>query len=318
MGALDDLARKLSDPKRIGLDEDLANQLRLADESVTKVRLEAQSEEGRAFRTLHLLGAWVEDDTDLIGKGEVYWWSIPALGTSAGKVVWTPLCGLPTGAPPEKVGDKQWMKGFSLADPPLVAAIPPSDDYVAAFVHLGFFDDDWAPAKLAPAMKAGLTALAEIKAPVDSPEAFSAPIRKAIFDSLKAQQDDLMLERTIRVLREEGKGFGAGAIGSALTEFVRVYWIVRDLARTEQLGPWSLAKGQEQRVLPPSGLEGNGLLAIFARGGPVRADPFGTLDVARPFVNAAIEPRHETALAGGFNLVAEGDAEVVAFYTPPG
>lgn len=317
MGALDDLARTLSDTKRIGLDDDLAKQLRLADESVTKTRLEAQLEEGQAFRTVHVLGAWVEDDTDVIGKGEVYWWAIPMLGNTTGKVLWTPLCGLPTGVPPEKVGDKQWMKGFDLANPPMVVAIPPNPDYAAAFVHFGFFDDDWAPAKLAPAMKAGLTALAELKG-ADSPEGFSGPIRKAIFDSLKAQQDDLMLERTVRLLREEGKGYGSGAIGSALTEFIRVYWIVKDTERTETLGPWSLAKGQERRVLPPSGLEGQGLLSIFARGGPVRVDPFGTLDSERPFLNVAIEPRHESALAAGFNVVAEGDAEVIAFYTPPG
>lgn len=318
MGALDDLARTLSDPQRIGLDEDLAQQLRLADESVTKTRLEAQVDEGQSFRTVHLLGAWVEDDTDVIGKGEVYWWAIPMLGNASGKVVWTPVCGLPTGVPPESVGSKHWMKGFDLKKPPLILAIPPSSDYAAAFVHLGFFDDDWAPAKLPPAMRAGLVALAEIKGQADSPEAFFGPVRKAIFDSLKAQQDDLMLERTIKLLREEGKGYGAGEIGSALTEFVRVYWVVKDSERTETLGPWSLAKGQEQRVLSPSGFEGNGLLALFARGGPVRAEPFGTLDTERPFINAAIEPRHESSLSGGFTLVAEGDAEVIAFYTPPG
>jgi len=318
MGALDDLARTLSDPKRIGLDDDLAKELRLADESLTKTRLEAQLEDGKSFRTVHLLAAWVEDDTDIIGKGEVYWWAIPMLGNASGKVLWSPLCGLPTGVPPESVGSKSWMKGFDLAKPPMLVAIPPSEDYAAAFVHIGMFDDDWAPAKLAPAMKAGLSALASVKGALESSEAFSAPIRKAIFDSLKAQQDDLMLERTIKLLREEGKGYGAGAIGSALTEFVRIYWIVKDLDRTETLGPWSLAKGQEQRVLPPSGLEGNGLLSIFARGGPVRAEPFGTLDTERPFINAAIDSRHESALAGGFTIVAEGDADVVAFYTPPG
>lgn len=316
MGALDDLARTLSDPKRIGLDEDLGKQLRLADEAVTRTRLDAQLEEGKGFRTVHILGAWVEDDTDIIGKGEVYWWAIPMLGNASGKVVWSPLCGLPTGVPPERVGSKEWMKGFPLAKPPMIVAIPPSEDYAAAFVHLGFFEDDWAPAKLAPAMKAGLSKLAEIKAPADGPEPFSAPIRKAIFDSLKAQQDDLMLERTIKLLREEGRGYGAGAIGSALTEFIRVYWIVKELDRTETLGPWSLAKGQEQRVLPPSGFEGNGLLSLFARG-TVRAEPFGTLETERPFLNAAIDARHETSLAGGFNLVAESDAEVIAFYTPP-
>jgi len=317
MGALEDLAKLLSDPKRIGLDADLIKQLRLADEDVTRARLNAQLEDNARHRAVHLLGAYVEDDTDVLGKGEVYWWSIPMLGDATGKVEWNPLCGLPTGAPPERVGSGEWMK-LPLGKAPLLLAIPPGDDNAAGFVHLAFFDDDWEPAKLAPAMSAGLKALAELKFPAADTDSVVNPIRKAIHDSLLAKRDDKMFERTLRFLREEGKGYGSGTIASAMTEFVRVYWIVRDVGRTEQCGPWSLAKGQEQRVLPPSGLEGGGMLAIFARGANVNVNPFGTLTTETPFINAAIESRHESSLAGGFTISAEGDAEVIAFYTPPG
>jgi len=317
MGALEDLATLLSDTKHIGLDEELIKKLKIADADITRSRLNAQLEDDARHRAVHLLGAYVEDDTDLIGKGEVYWWSIPMLGDSSGKIVWNPLCGLPSGAAPERVGSHEWMK-FPLANPPLLLLIPPSDDVVAAFVHLAFFDDDWEPAKLPPAIAAGLRALGDVKFPAADTDSVVAPIRKAIHESLLAKRDDLMLERTLRFLREEGKGFGAGTIASAMTEFIRLYWIVREVGRTETCGPWSLAKGQEQRVLPPSGLKGGGMLAVFARGGTVNVNPFGTLSTETPFLNVAIETRHENTLAGGFTITAERDAEVIAYYTPPG
>jgi hypothetical protein len=315
MGELEDLAKLLSDPKRIGLDGDLVKQLRIADEDVTKSRLRAQREDDRAHKALHLLGAYVVDDTDAIGKGEVYWWAIPMLGDSDGKITWNALAGIPTGAAPEKVGSHEWMK-FPLKQPPLLLTIPPSDDVVAGFVHLAFFDDDWEPAKLPPAIAAGLRALGELKMPIDTPENFVAPIRKAIFESLLAKRDDLMLERTLRVLREEGRGYGTGTIHSELTEFIRAYWIVRDIDKTETCGPWSLTKGQEQRVLPPSGLTNGGMLAIFARGGEVRVNPFGSLTTETPFLNVGITAQHEASLSAGFTVTAEANAEVIAFYTP--
>lgn len=323
MGEVEDLAKLLSDTKRIGLDEELVKELRIADEDVTRSRLRARLDDGQAYRVLHLLGAYVEDDTDLVGGGEVYYWAIPMLGEASGKVTWNPLCGLPTGAPPEKVSSKHWMK-LPLKSPPALLVIPPGEDTVAGFVHLGFFDDDWEPAKLGPAMTAGLRALSEQKLPAESPDAFVAPIRKAIFDSLKAKRDDLMLERTLRVLREEGRGYGAGAISSALTEFIRVYWYVRDTEKTEVCGPWTLAKGQEQRVLPPSGFAGGGFLSVFGRSAKLTKDlsvtvgTLGSLSTDTPFINTGIEARHESALAAGLTITADTDAEVIAFYTPPG
>jgi hypothetical protein len=177
-------------------------------------------------------------------------------------------------------------------------------------VHLAFYDDDWEPANLASAIDAGMRALAGSKFPAANAEAAIEPVRAAITASLLDKRDDRMLERTLRFARDEGK------IGSATTEFVRVYWVVRDVERTELCGPFSLRKGQEQRIVPPSGLHGGGTLAIFARGGTVDAGAFGVLDTARPFLNIAIETRNEGALANGLTITAEADAEVVAYYTP--
>lgn len=310
MADVDDLAKQLSDPKRIGLDAELIKALSIPDEQTARAHV------GSGHRAVHLLGAYVENDTDAFGKGEVYWWALPMLGDASGKISWNPLCGLPTGAPPETVGSHEWMN-LSLAEPPLLLVIPPSSDVVAGYVHLAFFDDDWEPAKLPPAIAAGLRALAAVSFPAADPPAVIAPIRAAIQDALLSKRDDLMLERTLRFARDEGKGYGAGTISSATTEYMRAYWLVRDVGRTETCGPWSLAKGQQQRVLPAAGLHGGGTLAIFARGGTVDASPFGVLNTETPFVNVAIERRHEAALAGGLTITAETDADVVAFYTPP-
>ena len=266
-------------------------------------------------RAVHLLGAYVEDDTDLLGKGEVYWWSIPLLADAGGAVRWNAACGPVNGASPQTVGSHEWMD-ISLASPPLLLVIPPNDDAAAGLVHLAFFDDDWEPAKLGPAIDAGQRALAATSFPATSAEVAIAPIRSAITASLLGKRDDLMFERTLRLSRDEGKGFGAGTIASAATEFLHAYWIVRDAERTELCGPWSLRKGREQRVVPSSGLRGGGTLAIFARGGTVDVGSFGVLNTERPFVNIAIETRHEAALASGLTITAEGDAEVVAYYTP--
>ncbi len=290
MGARDDLAKLLSDPKRIGLDEELVKKLAIGDESAMRARLG----DGR-YGAVHLLAAYVEDDTDALGKGEVYWWALPMLGDSNGKVRWNPLCGLPTGAPPETVGSHEWMK-MPLGQGPLLLAIPPGEDIIAGFVHLAFFDDDWEPAKLPPAITAGMRALTELKFPAADTDSVVTPIRKVIQEHLLSKRDDLMFERTLRFLREEGRGFGAGTISSATTEYMRVYWVVRDVGTTETCGPWSLEKGKEQRVLPASGLHGGGMLAIFARGGTVDVGSFGVLNTEKPFLNIAIESRHELSL----------------------
>ncbi len=70
-------------------------------------------------------------------------------------------------------------------------------------------------------------------------------------------------------------------------------------------------------MLPASGLHGGGMLAIFARGGTVDVGSFGVLNTEKPFLNIAIESRHESALANGLPVTAETDAELIAFYTPP-
>jgi len=190
------------------------------------------------------------------------------LGDGSGKVEWNPLCGLPSGAPPERVGSGEWMK-FPLAKPPLVLVIPPGDDTAAGFVHLAFFDDDWEPAKLAPAMTAGLKALADVKFPAADTDSVIAPIKKAIHESLLAKRDDRCLSARSAPPRG-GKGLRRG----------------HHRLRDDRVRPRVLARARRRSH--------------------------------RAVRSVAIESRHESALAGGFTLAAEGDAEGIAFYTPPG
>ena len=316
MAPIDDLARVLSDTTRIGLDADLAKALRIADEDVTRARLRAQINDGRGPVSIHLLGAWVKDCRDAIGKGEVYWWSIPMVARTNGAVQWDPLCGLPSGAPPFSVGNESWLESISLKDPPLLGVVSQEDDIAAAVIHLAFYEDDWAPAVLAPALKAGMTALAENTAPAANADALVKPVREPIWTSLKAKQDDFMIEEDVKFLRKEGLGFGAGLVTALLNQYIRVYVFAKDVERTESAGPYSLAKGQEQRVLFPSSLEGGGRVVVFSRG-KVRVDPFGELNVDAPYIAHVIEDRQEAALAEGVTISAEEEAGVVAYYTPP-
>ena len=310
----DDLAHELSRTDRPGLDDALTAKLKIVDADITRARLRSQASDGRAHVVVHLLGAWVEDCRD-IGKGEVYWWSIPMLGGTDGKIRWNALAGLPNGAQPVSVGNNSWLGGISLDKPPVLAVASPDEDVAAVMVRIGFYEDDWAPALLGPALKAGMTVLGEYKEPSKDVDGFVLPIRQAIYDSLKAKQDDFMLEKDIKLLREEGGGFGAGTISSHLTQYIRVYLFARDVERTEVAGPFKLAKGQERRVVFPSSLESGGRLAIFSRG-TVKADRFGVLDVNQPFVDHAIDEKEEGTLAKGLTITAEEDAEFVAYYTP--
>lgn len=311
-----DLAKHLSDPKRLGLTEELAAKLKVMDEDVTHARLRAQASDGRAHVAIHLLGAWVKDCRDAVGKGEVYWWSIPMLGGADRKIRWNALVGLPTGAAPVAVGDRSWMTSISLKDPPILAVAPPDEDVAACIVRIGFYEDDWAPAILGPALTAGMTALADAALPAADVDGFVKPVREPIWQSLKAKQDDFMLEQDAKFLREEGLGYGAGLVTAMLTEYIRVYLFARDVERTEVAGPFALGKGQEQRVFFPSSLEGGGRLVVFSRG-KARVDPFGSLDVDTPYVATVLDERQASALAKGITVHGEEDAEVIAYYTPP-
>jgi hypothetical protein len=314
----DDVARAIANPQAIGLTPELAAKLKVRDADVTRAQLMAEADE-RGHVGIYLLATYVIDDTDVFGKGEIYWWSIPVLGDADGKVTWNAKLGLPTGAAPTKCGDKEWLKSLSLGAPPLVALIPPGDDYVACLVRFGMYDDDGAAADVPKALKAGLTALAELplEYPLGKPEAIVTPVRTAIWDALRAKQDDLLLEEEIRFLRNASSHYGAGIISSNLSALARVYWIAKDELKTESAAPASLVKDQSHTFRFKAPIERGGRIAVFARG-EVDAGRLGSLTLDLPFVNHIVtDPAEATALANGFTVTAKGAAEVVAFYTAP-
>lgn len=313
-----ELSKQLSNPRRLGLDPGLAEQLGLADEDMVRARLSSQLEDEQGHLGIYLLAAYVVDDTDIFGDGEIYWWSIPALVDVEGKVRKNPLFGLPNGEPPHKVGSLEWMTNISLAEPPLLAVIPPDPSIVSCVLRLAFYDDDGAAADMPKAMGEGLTRYAEIAIdPLSGPEQLILPVREAIWKSLRAQQDDILIDQDVILRRGEASRFGTGMIGSVVTAMVRIYYLARDEKRTEQFGPVALHKGQIETVKFNQPLRGGGRLALFARGADVSCSTFGDLDTDRPFLNRIIEARHEASLEQGFNISGTGAAKFVAFYTPP-
>jgi hypothetical protein len=317
MGAIDDLARLLADKTRPGLTPEVLEKLKILDEDVMRARLEAQAAEQGSHVTIHLLAAWVEDCRDAVGKGEVYWWTIPMLGGTDKAIRWNAMCGIPTGAGPIAVGNKEWLPGLTLKNPPLIAVIPPSDTVAACIVRVGFYEDDWAKAEVASGLRVGMEALGNATLPAGDIEAFVQIVRQPLWDLLKAKQDDYMLERDAKFLKQDGAGFGAGSITSMLTQYIRVYILARDIERTETSGPFTVTRGTQQRIVFPSSLEGGGNLAIFCRG-KANAGRFGALDIDTPFLNVAIDARDEAGLASGFTITAEDDSvEMIAYYTPP-
>jgi hypothetical protein len=316
--ALDNLVKVLTDKNRIGLSVALAERLGIADEEAVRARLWAQLEEGRSHLGVYLLAAYVVDDTDIWGDGEIYWWSIPALVDREGKVRSNPLHGLPMGEPPHKVGSLEWMTNLTLANPPLLAVIPPDDNLAQCVLRVAFYDDDGAAADLPGAISAGLEAFTSISSSMlVGAEQIVTPVRDAIWRSLKAEEDDILIDQDIIIRRGEASNFSAGLIGSVVNAMVRVYYFVRDEQRTQQLGPMALHKGQVETVKFDAPLRGGGRLALFARGAEVSCSAFGDLDTDRPFVNRIIETRHEGGLTNGFNITGTGPAKFVAFYTPP-
>jgi hypothetical protein len=312
----DDLARRLSNPQQLGLDAELTTKLKVKDESVTRGQLVADVDE-RGHVGVYFIAAYVIDDTDMFGDGEIYWWSIPLLGDPDGKVYWNARVGLPTGAAPVKCGSNQWFKGVSLATPPLLALVPPTDDAIACLIKFGMYDDDLTKADLPKAMKAGLEALAEIPPyPMAKPEAFFDPIRTAIWNALKATQDDLLLEEDIRLLRNDVSHYSAGMIASMLTERARVYYFMRDEKKTESAAPVTLVKDQAHVLKFSQPIARGGRIAILAKG-DVELGTLGKLDLDRPFHNAIVDAALEKQFANGIPITARGDAEVIAYYTAP-
>ena len=314
----DDVARRIADPKAIGLTEELAKKLKIRDPDVTRGQLMSEADE-RGHVGVYFLAAYVIDDTDLIGKGEIYWWSIAVLGDSDGSVTWNAKLGLPSGAAPTKCGDKEWLKSLSLADPPLLALIPPGDEYAACLIKFALYDDDGAVADVPKAMTAGLTALAglPLEYPLGKPEAIFQPVRHAIFESLRAKQDDLLIEEDIRLLRNDVSHYGAGMISSHMSALARVYLLAKDEVRTQALAPVTLVKEQAHTFKFGKPIARGGRVAVFARG-EVDAGRLGTLTLDQPFLNhIVVDDASAAALSNGITVTAKGNAEVVAFYTSP-
>lgn len=315
---LDEIAQRLSNREHIGLNEELATKLGIASEAATRGRLMALSDLERSFFGVYLLSAYVVNDTDFWGDGEIYWWSVPAMVGADGTVVKNALYGLPNGAPPHKVGSHEWMTNLSIKDPPLLALIPPEDRIAACTIRVAFYDDDGKPANMTAAMTAGLGAFASItEDPLPSAEQIITPVRQAIFGGLKAQEDDILIDQDVTIRRGAAVPFTSGMIGSAISANIRVYYFVKDEARTETFGPVMLHKGQTETVRFTTSMRGGGRLALFARGAEVSCSAFGELRTDTPFVNRVIDTSHESSLANGFSVTGNGPSKFVAFYTPP-
>jgi hypothetical protein len=313
----DELAKRLTDRGRIGLNEELAKKLRIPSADAGRGRMLAEQEEARGHLQVSLLGCFVVNDTDLFTDGEIYWWSIPALIDASGKTHPDPFYLLPNAMPPHRCGDQEWMSNLSLGEPPLLAVIPPGDDAQSLVIRLGIYDDDWAPAKIPEAMTAGLEALAAL-GDKDYPnaEAISGPVRNAIFDSLKAKDDDILIEQDLVLRKGDASQFGAGMIGSVVTSMARAYYFVRDTVRTKQFGPVTLHKGQSEQVRFDVPFEQGGRLSLFARGHDVTCPTFGDLGVEQPFFNRVLTRHQASELANGVTVTGSGPAKLVAYYTP--
>ncbi|HVJ14529.1 MAG TPA: hypothetical protein VM686_03775 [Polyangiaceae bacterium] len=315
---IDEIAKRLCSKEQIGLSDALASKLGLGAEDAVRGRLMALSDIDRSFFGVYILGAYVIDDTDFWGDGEIYWWSIPTIVDGEGKVTRDPLNGLPSGAPPHKVGSLEWMTNLSLNEPPLVALIPPENRAAACTIRFAFYDDDGKPADMRGAMEAGVEAFAAVSPELlPGAEQIITPVRQAIFSALKAQEDDILIDQDVTIRRGSAVQFSNGLIGSTMNSMIRLYYFVRDETRTEQFGPVTLHKGQSETVKFSSAMKGGGRLAMFARGADVSCSAFGELSTDTPFVNRTVDRNHETQLQNGFTVTGNGAAKFIAYYTPP-
>jgi hypothetical protein len=314
----DDLAKKLADTTRPGMTAAIAERLKIPTEDVVRGRLMAMSEDDRGPLGVYLLAIYVVDDTDLFDDGEIYWWSIPAIVDKRGKAGWSPLSGLPAGAPPHKCGSLEWMTNFSLTDPPLLAVIPPDDEIASCVVRLGVYDDDGKPADVPTALSDGYEALANcLREGWPGSDQIVTPVRDAIFKSLKAGDDDILMDEDVTIRRGDSARFNVGFVGSAINAMARVYYLVKDELRTETVGPIQMHKGQADTLKFAGKLERGGRISIFARGADVQCGVFGDLTTDVPFVGKVLDERLAASLAQGIPITGTGAAKVIAFYTPP-
>jgi hypothetical protein len=315
---LEDLAKRLADVGRLGMTPALAEKLKLKSEDAIRGQLMAMTDGDRGPLGVYLLAIYVVDDTDLFDDGEIYWWSIPVLVDTKGKVSWSPVSGLPAGSPPHKCGSQEWMTNLSLADPPLLAVIPEDPEVAACVVRLAIYDDDGKPADLGTAISEGHDTLAScVREGLPGAGQIIVPVREAIYKSLKAEDDDILVDEDITIRRGESARFNVGLIGSMVSAKVRAYYVVRDELLTETGGPIGLRKGEVGRITFASELKRGGRVSVFARGADVECPVFGNLTTDMPFAGKVLDERLAKTLAGGFDVTGRGPAKVVAFYTPP-
>lgn len=315
---VDSLSQLLADPNHIGMSPALAEKLGLNDQDVVRGRLMAEGGDAGAHLGVYLLATYVVDDTDWFGDGEIYWWSIPAHLDGNGRARVNPLGGLPNGAPPHKVGSLEWMTNLTLAKPPLLAVISPDESIQQCVLRLAIYDDDGAAANVPTALSEGIEVFAGLSRDA-LPDANQVilPVRNAIWKSLRADQDDILIDQDVILRHGEASRYGAGMIGSVITARARAYYFVKDERRTQQFGPVALHKGQLETVKFETPMVPGGRLALFARGADVGCTAFGDLDTDRPFQNRVIESRQEASLKDGFNVQGSGPAKFIAYYTPP-
>jgi hypothetical protein len=315
----DALAKRLTDPNRLGMTAELAEKLKLRSEDVVRGQLMAMTDGPRGPLGVYLLAVYVVDDTDLWDDGEIYWWSIPVLVDKEGKASWSPVSGgLPAAGAPHKCGSLEWMTNVSLQDPPLLAVIPADEEIASCVVHLGIYDDDKKPADMGAALGAGYAALANCKQEgLAGASQVITPVREAIYRCLAAEDDDVLLDEDITIRRGESALFNAGFVGSTINAMARAYFIVKDELRTETAGPTVLRKGEEGRLAFASDLQPGGRVGIFARGGDVKCPVFGELTTDRPFAGKVLDAALARTLSGGIEVTGVGAAKVIAFYTPP-
>jgi hypothetical protein len=315
---LEELAKRLADTERLGMSADIADKLKIKSAEIVRAQLMAMSDGNRGPLGVHLLAIYVVDDTDLFDDGEIYWWSIPTLLDRQGKASWSSVSGLPAGSPPHKCGSLEWMTNVSLQDPPLLAVIPADDEIAACVIRLGIYDDDKKPADVGTAMAEGYKALA-LCAREGLPGASQVitPVREAMFRSLKAEEDDVLIDEDVTIRRGENARFNVGFVGSMINANVRAYYVVKDELRTETAGPVVLRKGEEGRLAFASDLESGGRIGIFARGADVKCPVFGELTTDRPFAGKVLDAALAKTLTRGIEVTGAGAAKVVAFYTPP-
>jgi len=316
---LEELAKRVANTGRLGMSQAIAEQLKLPSEDVARGQLMAMTEGGRGPLGVYLLAMYVVDDTDLIGAGEIYWWSIPVLLDSGGKARWGASLGLPAGAAPHKCGSLEWMTNLPLEDLPLLAVIPEGDDASACVLRLGVYDDDGQPANVAAALAKGYETLAGCKRDgLPGAGQIVTPVREAIMKALVGQEDDVLLDEDVTIPCGQKGQLQVGFVASAISAKVRVYYVVVDEQRTDTAGPIVLKKkGDSARLAFASSLERGGRVSIFARGADVRSEVFGTLSVEQPFAGKVLDAALAKQLDSGIEVTADGAARVIAFYTPP-